>query len=838
MEIKIKKHTSLNALPVFALVIISLVFVQLALPADCQDYSSDRESRKKLFSQDAKKEKEKRESLIEEALSTDEALDDQVNITAPKIEYLKESNEVHGSGGALLDGRGVKVQAEEATFNNETKEAELKGDIVVTTEGGSVFAEEGTFNFDSEQGEFRNANFTMENGAYNITGVDVNKYSETEYSIKDFEFTTCHCPDGDKPWSLESSRCNLREEGYAHTYGTTGLIAGIPLIYLPYFAFPVKTERASGLLAPDFERSSRDGFIYRQPILAVVDESTDFVFTPFVESRTRVGSFVDYHQVFSTKSKVSSRLIYSNEELRGDSLRGAIVDDMYDHEFDQDRFGGYHRQLWRSDSDVLIPSAFVTDLRYVSDDLLVREIDNNSISNYSTRFVTSTASFRSSFGNYITSELSSEYNQAIQEDDDFVFQRLPEYRLNALKSFRPFGYNPLGAKVVTRGDIYITEFDRQEGYDGTRVDLRPRVTIPFHYKNYLATSVEARLNQTNYALNNTQVPGTSDELDSGPSRTVPTFTYNASTIIERVFESSPDSFLGSFTSLGATSGRESLRRIKNTIEPAVQYTYVPDVSQEDLPFFDDLDRIRARSLFVYGVTTRLYGRMLPESLSDQSLVELTPQPEDLSSIQSVSLLDDMGGPGVLDVFGTTTSIRQGSVREIANLTVREGYDFREASKDLVSDRNAFTDTLTMFNINPTKKIKLGVGNTFNREDSEFTSWYVGSAFQSDRGDGLRVKYNFVDESLNQIELGTEVVFTDRVRVGYFTRYDEMESSFIENLGAVRLMSSCDCWHLDLGYSDRINPDRQKIFLSFTFTGLGDITQDILTMPGSIKGGNS
>jgi hypothetical protein len=56
-----------------------------------------------------------------------------------------------------------------------------------------------------------------------------------------------------------------------------------------------------------------------------------------------------------------------------------------------------------------------------------------------------------------------------------------------------------------------------------------------------------------------------------------------------------------------------------------------------------------------------------------------------------------------------------------------------------------------------------------------------------------------------------------------------EPGIINNRMAVRFYSGCNCWHADVGYSDQINPDIQTFYVNFSFTGLGDITQNIMNI---------
>jgi len=62
---------------------------------------------------------------------------------------------------------------------------------------------------------------------------------------------------------------------------------------------------------------------------------------------------------------------------------------------------------------------------------------------------------------------------------------------------------------------------------------------------------------------------------------------------------------------------ESVSKISNlfkiskwmhTVEPAVRYQYSPRVNQDEIPVFDELDRIPYTNQITYGVTQRLIGK--------------------------------------------------------------------------------------------------------------------------------------------------------------------------------------------------------------------------------------
>ena len=342
---------------------------------------------------------------------------------------------------------------------------------------------------------------------------------------------------------------------------------------------------------------------------------------------------------------------------------------------------------------------------------------------------------------------------------------------------------------------------------------------------------------TTYTLTDRSDPNDPNKVWSeGPSRTVPNFSYRVGTGVERVYTLDKDSWLADFTSLGAASQTTRLARIKNTFEPTVRYLWVPQVDQNDIAQFDTLDRIRKKSLVLYGLTSRVIGRFTPLRGSEDTIPEITPEVEELPEAETSDLLDDLGGPRLSDLVVHPYRSRRGEVREIFNVSLLEGYNIIEARQNEDPNRNAFTDLTGVIKVTPSNYGELDFSNTFNRERGQFTSYEITSRLRDDRGDSLIGRYSFIDKnanpyasqpkSIDQLQAGAEVVLGERLRFGYFTRYDAPTGTFIENLAAFRILSSCNCWHLDLGYSLETNPSREKYLLTFTFGGLGGITQAV------------
>ncbi|MCO6432353.1 MAG: LPS-assembly protein LptD [Deltaproteobacteria bacterium] len=786
-------------------------------------------TRKFLFERDDPAYQKLQKRVRDKAVKPDVPARSDLDFKSPKVEFNKEENVVTGSGGVVISQSGMQAQADKARVDMNTKDAHLEGDVLISTGSASVSAEESNFNLDSETGTFVDSEMYLEDGGFRILSEEARKISEFKYNLDEASLTTCSCPDQYRSWNIHSGEANITQEGYAHCYNNWLDFHGVPFFYVPYMAFPVKQERQSGLLVPEWGYSSEDGVQFKQPLFVVIDDSLDFTLTPFIENQTRYGSALDYNQSFSEHNNATGRILYSNERPRDGNLRGTITTGVFDPSIDDDRLGGFYYHVWRSDPRSEVPISFISDIHLVSDDLFVREIEDEFIAEPSARYLTSVMLLRTQLTDEILAELGGEYNQYIDSDDDLGFQRLPELNVSGSHTLRPFGANPYGIKLVPRATMTVTDFVRQEGFDGVRSDLFPTISMPFRYKNYIANEATVGIRQTNYNLNETVIPGSTVELDSSSDRTLAYFGYSTSTAIERVFELEDDNWLTYVTSLGAKNQDLKLTRLKHTLEPFITYLYVPPTAQGDLPFFDSQDRIEQTSAFIYGFRTSLYGRMLPPSGADQPITELTPRIEELPTVGTVGALPDLGSIDGLDTFGSGAgkiSSRVGEIREIAALTLKQAYNYVEEHKNFDPNIGPFSDVTGELSLFPTSSFAFVFQENFDVENADFSSWSVGTHFIDDRGDSFKARYSYRENSTSQIQGNLELAISEQLRLGYYAFFDDRESEFIENSVAARIISACNCWHLDVGYSDRINPDKQQVFLRFTFTGLGDITQDI------------
>ena len=789
---------------------------------------------KELFIEDTRSFKERNADRSKRIMSANPGANQPLDFNAPEIRYSQETDQFIGEGGVILSQADLKVRADRGKMKVKTKDAEFYGDVGFYSPDLALSCDEAFLNVDSETGEFTNSELYLEQGGYSVSTSKLLKSSEYDFEMTDAEFSTCRCEDNAKPWSINCSSAKVTDGGYAHSYNTWIDLYGVPIFYTPYFVFPTKRERASGLLAPDYGYSNRDGMKFNLPIYAVLDGSSDLLLTPFTETETRTGTKLDYRESYSQNGSFEGRVVYSDESARDGDLRGTDPTGVFDPTIEESRWGGYARQNWRSAADAALPLSLVTDLHLVSDDLFLREMDEDKIGLRGDRYTSSRMALRSSFADYWSADLSGEYNQSIESDDDLIFQRLPELNLNYSRSFRPFGFNPYGLKLSSSNNVTVTEFARETGFEGRRVEINPRLQVPYHYKNFLNGQVYGGVRETHYYTDNEEVPDGSFVIDDDRRR-VYEAGASVGTAVEKVYDLADYNPLVFMSSLGAGNQERKLTRIKHMIEPSVRYNYVPAEDQESLPFYDSTDRLRRQSSFSYGVRNSAWGKRSSRQAAVDDIAEFTPMLSDLPQIGTNFELADPGYTVPVVESLENVRVRGSEIRELAFVDLRHNYDYVEDHYNLDPERDPWSDVALDLGLNPSPYFGFLFESNIDYQTREMSSWGVSTHFKDDRGDLLRVRYTFIDnpdpgaipdDIASQVEGSAEIKLVDRLRLGYYARFDEIESEFLDNTYAFRLGGSCNCWYLDLGYQESLNPDNQSYLMRFTLKGLGDLVQSM------------
>jgi LPS-assembly protein len=783
----------------------------------------------------------------------DDAGSGEVTIDAEHIEYDQRANVVTATGAVKITRGDMVLTADTVKVNRSTQVADCSGNVVVVDPQGTLTADVLTLNLVEETGAMDQGTVFLNANRYQLTGERFEKRPGQTYDVTNGSFTTCICKGGESPsWSIRGQRVNLDLAGYGRVKGGTFAVKNVPILYVPYGIFPVQRERQTGFLFPRFGFSNRRGFQIEQPFFLNINKSHDATVSIDLETEARIGALAEYRYALSPETLGELNGSYFNEQIRGASSRDIVNSRIADPNIPIDRWsaGATHDQ-W-------LPYGFkgFADVLRVSDDLFLREINvftfnpGVDVALRTRRFERSRVGVERTFSDGLLLATSTWYQDFINPDR-FAFQVPP--RIEAITQSRFFDDRLL---LHFRGEG--VNFLRDRGYDGQRLDLRPELEVPFRVGAYLHGSFRGGFRETAYHLDDTTVPTQVNTnpadpgsqppsilpaLDDSASRELYYLRGDVGTSVARVYP---------FEHFGLT-------RVKHTIEPELGYLFVPRTAtrQAALPLFDDVDRINQRSVFTYGVTSRLLGRLsvapTTEDKKDKGHHPGTPKTAIKDEAQVWSSADadlDEGSLGDgLEAEPRAPTSR--GIRELARFSLFQSYDFANKLGDFIDDVDPDTgevlrgpgsrasDLSVYLRLTPTQFLSFEGRTDYSVTGDGTKSATVGlfltdpRSFEGDFGlQSLRgrtrvgIGYRFVSNQAVEEVNGSMLVRLMRQLYGaYEARYDNRSGRFLEHRYGLRFISNQECWVVDLGVSDKVNPDETEVRLLVSLVGLAQFGKE-------------
>ncbi|HEY2664203.1 MAG TPA: LPS assembly protein LptD, partial [Candidatus Binataceae bacterium] len=267
----------------------------------------------------------------------------------------------------------------------------------------------------------------------------------------------------------------------------------------------------------------------------------------------------------------------------------------------------------------------------------------------------------------------------------------------------------------------------------------------------------------------------------------------------------------------------AIKRLKHTIEPLVTYNYVPNYNQNDLPLFDETDRVNGRSLFTAGVTSRIFAQY-------GGAAEPPPLPTRQQGDQSDSAQSPLG-----PTASTTYSARGGNTAEIARFTLLQAYDVLHS---VTGTGSRLSDSEAVANFFPNNIVSLGGLTDYSSTDRKLSSASVylnlrppweelkmprlATGRELVGGSFLQIGYTFIGGrvSAEAISIRAYYEMFDRFGLYYAPSYDVSNGQMTSAEYGVRVKSKCDCWAIDTGAIDTLNPHDLQFQVQVTLGGIG------------------
>lgn len=467
------------------------------------------------------------------------------------------SGAIVAKGNVTVKREGETLAADQVSYNAAKQQIEATGNITIESQDTTIHADSARMQTGDKSGELEKANVTFKQGE-RLSADRIIRHTQTSYSAEGATFTTC--PEDEETWKVCAEKVEIdQEEGLLTARHATFRVADIPLFYTPYWQHPLR--RRSGLLIPYVATGRTRGTEWALPYYLAPADNWDATITPhYMTARGMMGEAEVRHvsstgaetiQVEGLRDKVTSTL---RSRLRGD-IQWALPYDM------QFAAAGDHV------SDRFYLTDFATDG-----------------ANISSTYLQSRASLSQSFeqGDWA---LSVRHQQNLKQPSNAsTLQILPRLESNLRL--------PVASdKIILHLNHESTQFSRETGVDGWRVDVNPYIEIPWQLSGGgIQSTLQLGGRHTRYWLRD--FPGKQN-------------------LKRNTFEASLDNRIN-FERISSD------HRWRHSLTPILRYDYTTAPDQRNLPNFDSSFGQLSMSNLLGG--NRFTGRDRIERLSRISLM--------------------------------------------------------------------------------------------------------------------------------------------------------------------------------------------------------------------------
>ena len=195
-----------------------------------------------------------------------------------------EKQIIRADGDVLIVQESQSIYANHIIINKNRKEIEAYDSVLAHFQNAFFSGDHLWFNLETSTGEIHQGTLYYAPGPLYIKGNRIIKNGADTYYADDVIVTSCDICSPD--WMISGKDVHVTVDGYATLWHGLMTFKNIPVFYTPFFLFPVKTNRQSGLLFPFAEHSSRKGWLFQQPLYWVINKSMDATFySSFMEKR-------------------------------------------------------------------------------------------------------------------------------------------------------------------------------------------------------------------------------------------------------------------------------------------------------------------------------------------------------------------------------------------------------------------------------------------------------------------------------------------------------------------------------------------------------------------------
>lgn len=242
--------------------------------------------------------------------------DENIHINADRMNQSGTDGIYTAEGNVVVQWNGMSLVADQVRYAAATHILHATGSVVMTKGATVLKGKTLVLYMDTGRAEMDSTLLTIPESSMTIASAKLIRIDENMFTALSTELTSCDM--SDPSWKIGADKLNVNLLGYATGRNVIFYVKNIPILYLPWIAFPVVLEKRSGLLFPHVGYSNKRGAQLDIPAYLVISPSQDLQLDLDMMSRRGVGVGVDYRYIRSRDSagQISPYTIYDQQEDR------------------------------------------------------------------------------------------------------------------------------------------------------------------------------------------------------------------------------------------------------------------------------------------------------------------------------------------------------------------------------------------------------------------------------------------------------------------------------------------------------------------------------------------
>ncbi len=665
-----------------------------------------------------------------------------------------QDQELEAEGSVRLRRRGQAIHADWLRYDKPENEVNAQGNVRLEQRGDVLEGTEMRLNLDTSRGAIEKPKYQVQINATQGRGEGDRLMLEgqNKYRVLGGNYTSCEV--GADDWFVRAREFEIDKDRQIGTARDASVVfMGQPILYSPYLSFSLDRQRKSGFLSPTFGATGNSGYEFSIPYYWNIAPNRDATITPRTMSKRGV--------------MLSNAFRYLDTGYSGETRYEVLPADRVKDDASRFALNLRHDQRWANGWNGNLTIQKVSDDKYFTD--LSTQIAATSQSVLPRQGLLAKNGTWWNGGTWGLSTLVQRW-QTLQTDP--LNPLVPPYNRSqvALSAAK---------QDVGRADLGFygsaVDFSHASLTNGRRVVAYPSASLPLQ-TSFAYVTPKIGMHLTHYNLNQ------SAATPSDPNRAVPILSAESGMVFER-----------------NTSWQA--QKLLQTLEPKINYVYIPTRIQNQLPNFDSASQdVNFATLYSEN---QFSGN---DRISDANQVTL--------GVTSRLLQQDTG----------IERLRVG-------LAQRYYFKSQEVTLPGVPARaSTSSDLLAAFTGRVAPHWTADAGWQYNTDFSQTQKFSSAVRYQPDPGKVVNLSYRFTHGALRQVDFSGQWPLTGRLSGVARWNYSIQDSRMIEGLAGLEYDGGCWAFRV-VGHHFATAPQNQvsSLFMQLELNGVSKIGSNPLEL---------